>query len=72
VEVKRIVNERAGFPTAEEQAEDWRAALGLLVTPNVQARVAKMVELGLQKDNDYEINAADRLLDVQGEGPWLI
>ncbi|KAL5374870.1 hypothetical protein DPSP01_011622 [Paraphaeosphaeria sporulosa] len=70
LEAKRIINKRAGYPTVDEQAEDWNAALGLLATPNVQARVAKMVELGLQKDTDYELNVAEKLLDVQGEGPW--
>ncbi|OAG05820.1 enoyl-CoA hydratase/carnithine racemase, partial [Paraphaeosphaeria sporulosa] len=64
LEAKRIINKRAGYPTVDEQAEDWNAALGLLATPNVQARVAKMVELGLQKDTDYELNVAEKLLDV--------
>ncbi|KAL1612201.1 hypothetical protein SLS60_000425 [Paraconiothyrium brasiliense] len=65
VEAKRIINERSGFPTVEEQAEDWKAALGLLSTFKVQTRLAKLVELGLQTDVDFEVHAADRLMEVQ-------
>lgn len=69
---KGIINKRAGFPTVEEQAEDWETGSGLLSTANVQARVAKLGELGLQKDVGFEMDVANRLMDVQGEGPWSV
>ncbi|KAJ4292453.1 hypothetical protein N0V90_009115 [Kalmusia sp. IMI 367209] len=70
VEAKRIINKRAVYPIVEEQAEDWSTALGLLSTENVQARLAKIAEMGMQKDVDFEANAAEKLELVQGEGPW--
>jgi hypothetical protein len=53
-----------------EQNEDWNAFLQTLSQPNVQARVAKAIELGLQTDLDYELHVDQKIMGLVGEGPW--
>lgn len=54
----------------EEQQGDFATAIVALEDPNVQARVAKAVELGLQTDLAYEINIDQEILKLVGQGPW--
>ena len=69
-EAKRFVNKRSGFPTEEEQHEDWDAAVRAVEQPVVQARTTKIIEMGLQKDLTFEINLDQEILKLTGEGPW--
>jgi enoyl-CoA hydratase/carnithine racemase len=71
-EAKRIINKRSIYPTIEEQKEDWNAFLQTLSQPNVQARVAKAIELGLQSDLDYELHVDQKIMELVGEGPWNV
>ncbi|KAF2867498.1 enoyl-CoA hydratase/carnithine racemase [Massariosphaeria phaeospora] len=71
-EAKRIVNKRSSYPTAEEQKEDWNAFLGTLRQPHVQARTGKAIELGLQKDLDFELNIDQEMMKLVGKGPWNV
>lgn len=71
-QAKRIINKRAEYPTVEEQAEDWSAALNLFSVPNTQARVAKLAALGLQQDVDFELHIADSITELQGDAPWNV
>jgi hypothetical protein len=66
------VNKRSIYPTVEEQNEDWNAFLGTLSQPNVQARVVKAIELGLQTNLDFEVHVNEQILQLAGEGPWNI
>jgi phage-related baseplate assembly protein len=40
--------------------------------PNVQARVANAIELGLQSDLDYELHVDQKIMQLVGEGPWNV
>jgi enoyl-CoA hydratase/carnithine racemase len=69
-EAKRLINKHSSYPTAEEQKEEWDAFLVTAADPNVQARMVKLAELGLQTDVEFEKNIAERIMAVTGQGPW--
>jgi hypothetical protein len=66
------VNKRSIYPTVEEQKENWNVFLRTLSQPNVQTRVAKAIELGLQSDLDYELHVDQKIMQLVGEGPWNV
>ncbi|KAF2109638.1 ClpP/crotonase-like domain-containing protein [Lophiotrema nucula] len=67
---KSAVIARAGYPPAEEQQSDFAAFGKLASQPNFQARIAKLVELGLQTKVAFEKNITQEVLKTVGEGPW--
>ena len=71
-EAKQIINKRAGYPTAAEATEDYKAFIAAASQSNVQARIGAMIGLGLQTDLDFEVHADQRILQVEGEGPWNV
>ncbi|KAJ4296345.1 hypothetical protein N0V90_006390 [Kalmusia sp. IMI 367209] len=72
VNAKELIDKRTPWPTIEEQQEDYATAMKAFEDPNVQARIAKAAELGLQTDLGYELNLDSEVLKLVGEGPWNV
>jgi hypothetical protein len=63
---KKTVNARAGVPT---EAERWSSNQSYLTTttwPDTQAKIGKLMGMGLQQDNDLELNFGARIGDIAG------
>jgi enoyl-CoA hydratase/carnithine racemase len=61
---KKTVNARAGVPT---EAERWSSNQSYLTTttwPDTQAKIGKLMGMGLQQDNDLELNFGARIGDI--------
>lgn len=67
---KEIINNRTGYPTAEDQQSDFATFYQLLSQPNVASRYGAMATAGLESKEDFEINIASEMLKFTGEGPW--
>src|SRR6201990_1979597 len=51
---KKLVNARAGIPSGAERWSSNQAFLGTTYWPETQALIAKMMDLGLQRQGDFE------------------
>ncbi|KAH8883501.1 ClpP/crotonase [Thozetella sp. PMI_491] len=67
---KGLVNKRTGYPTVDEQQEDFNAFQAAFGQGAVAARLGAVVEAGLQSNETWEINANQELLKFTGDGPW--
>jgi enoyl-CoA hydratase/carnithine racemase len=63
---KKTVNARAGVPS---EAERWSSNQSFLTTttwPDTQAKIGKLMGMGLQQDNDLELNFGTRIGELAG------
>jgi hypothetical protein len=67
---KKLINERTGFPTANQQLEAFNSFLADVSQGAVPARLKAMAAAGLQTDLNFEINFSEEELKFVGDGPW--
>jgi hypothetical protein len=69
---KKLINERTGFPTANQQQESFNSFLVDVAQGAVPARLKAMAAAGLQIDLNFEINFDQEELRFVGDGPWTV
>jgi hypothetical protein len=67
---KKLINERTGFPTAEQQQESFNSFLADVAQGAVAARLKALAAAGLQTSEKFEKNLPDEELKFVGDGPW--
>ena len=69
---KKLINERTGFPTANEQQESFNSFVAAASQGAVPARLKALGAAGLQTDLNFEINFDKEELRFVGDGPWKV
>lgn len=69
---KKLINERTGFPTANQQQESFNSFLAAVAQGAVSARLKAMGAAGLQTNLNFEINLDEEELKFVGDGPWNV
>ncbi|KAH8897368.1 ClpP/crotonase [Thozetella sp. PMI_491] len=69
---KNLINERTGFPTADQQQESFNSFLAAVAQGAVSARLKAMAAAGLQSNLNFEIHLQDEELKFVGDGPWNV
>lgn len=67
---KKLINERTGFPTANQQLESFNSFVAAAGQGAVPARLKALAAAGLQKNLTFEINFEKEELRFIGPGPW--
>jgi len=69
---KKLINERTGFPTADQQQESFNSFLADVGQGAVSARLKALAAAGLQTSEKFEVHLPDEELKFVGDGPWKV
>jgi hypothetical protein len=67
---KKLINERAGFPSADLQQESLNSFVAAAAQRAISARLEAMAAAGMQTNLNFEIDFGQEELEFVGNGPW--